>query len=684
MSSINSILDNLQLPLPTPQLLDKEEEKTSFSSRVGWFFLLLLLLAGYSLVLRAHYAPAISHPDANGYWAQGSLIVETGKSYIVPESDAQYLGMHWLLEPTKNIFVGRYPPGFPLVIGLVQHYFGWQASVLVDPVLSVLTLIGVYFTVSNLTRSGGWGLLAATALAINPAFITHALSQISHMPVAFEIVWGFYFLLRWSKSGRLLWIFLAGLILGCIPSTRYADSVVALGVMVFMLLHLKKFPSIWKHYLASFVGVMIPLTPLLVRNQLVLGAFWRTGYNLTNEDRGFGWDYFQQHALGYLQMLQGGGLGMMFALGTLGLFWMLFIKRTRNFSILTLVATTPFIMTYMAYYWAMGVGGGGGPGGGGGGGNVGGAMRFLVPIVPLFVMTGVWMLSQALVTAPKIAKITIPVVLLAMQATMYGSSAMQELHQNFQTHQLLAIATKGIDEISHKDDVVIGNSALLQQIDFVRKWKVADPSLFTGRGGGPGGGPGGGGRGGFPGPGGGMGGGPGGPGGPDGQDQSDQPSPQQQLKREYSAKLYTGSTEAKELKFHDDVLKWANGKDVYVVGTQTEIDEFFPTYGTEKLEIIKRIPTPKPDPAEEAQANNIGGRRGQGNFGGRGGFGNGPGGGGGPGGPGGGGMGGPGGGRRGGGPFGNFITPGEDICIAKLVKAPAVKTTAPASTQSAK
>ncbi len=674
MSSINSILDETALPPPSLDLLDKDEEKTSFASSAGWFMALLVMLAIYAGVLWAHFAPATIHPDANGYWAQGSLIVETGSSYLKSQSDAQYLGMHWLLEPTKEIFVSRYPPGFPLVIGLVQKYWGWEATMLVCPILAILTLIGVYAIARRLTHSGGWGLLAAAALAVNPSFLNHSVEQISHMPVAFEIVWGFYFLLRWSRSGKLIWIFLAGLILGCIPSTRYADSIVALGVIVFMLLHLKKFPKLWKHFIVAFIAVMIPVTPLLIRNQIALGGFWKSGYSLTNESTGFDWQNFNQHALGYLQMLQGSGLGMMFALGTLGMFWMLCTRRYRNFALLTIVATVPFLITYMAYYWAAGVGGGGG---GPGGGNVAGAMRFLVPVIPVFVITGIWMLAESLKSAPTIAKIIVPVVLLTMQITMYGSSGLQEMRNDYEKRNLLAIATKGIESVAKQNDVVIGNNALLQQIDFLRKWKIADPSLFNGNiRGGPGGGPGGGAnRGNFNGP---PMGGPGGMGGgfgmgPDGMggDQSDQPSPMQPLKREYQQKLYPGSADDKELKFHNDVIKWASGQDIYVVGaTMDEINEMFPTYNNEKLEIVKRIATPKAPPEP---ANQQGNRRG--GFGG-GGFGGGPGGmGGGP-----GGMGGPGGGRRGGGgPFGNFITPGQDILIAKLVKAPATQSTVQAT-----
>ena len=239
---------------------------------------MVIAVVAYSLLMAAYFVPAISHPDANGYWAQASLIVKTGRTWFTPESNAQYIGMHWLLTG-KDVYVSRYPPGLAVLVGIVYGLFGWQASVMVNPVLAVLTLIGVYLIGSRLT-SPIWGLVTCVLLAVNTAFAVHALTAISHMPVACCLVWGIYLLLRWSDSGRIAWIFLAGVILGCIPTIRYADSVVALGIGIFLLMHIRKFPNIWRHYLATVVGALISVIPLLVRNQLLFGAFLANGLHI--------------------------------------------------------------------------------------------------------------------------------------------------------------------------------------------------------------------------------------------------------------------------------------------------------------------------------------------------------------------------------------------------------------------
>lgn len=612
--------------IPVPHISDVGSiDPVDASSRLrSWYApaCVTTVLLAYGLFLLLNFAPATLHPDANGYWAQGSLIWQTGHSWFKPESDAQYIGMHWLLLG-EDTYISRYPPGFPVVIGLVQKLLGWQASVLVNPFLALATLLGTYLTLKRLAGPG-WGIVAMLILAVNPAFSVHALTQISHMAVAFSIVWGFYFLIRWSEHHRLMDVFVAGVFLGWIPSTRYADAVVAMAVGIFLLLHIRSSTGMWKHYLAAFVGAMIPILPLLIRNQMLFGAFWKTGYALTNEQTGFSFQNFLDHALPYLQMLQSGGLGMMFSLGMIGMLAMLFVAGRRCVGVLLLASTIPFLLVYMAYYWAMGVGAGGA------GGNVAGGMRFLVPIVPLFVIAGVWVTSLALSNLPKSARVTIPLAILSMQVLMYGSSLRDDIGRSFERKSLLALATHELEQVVPAGSVVIADSSLLQQLDFVRKWKLADASVINNRS------------------------------GPDGgararpignllgftdDNTSDLPSPQQQAKRDARAKLYTGSDRDKQIKFEDDIDAWAGTNGIYVLAKENELSRLLPLAKKQEFEIVKRVETPKPP--VEPQTRNPMSRMGRGGPGGI--VGRPP-------------------GR--GGPFGAFIQPGDTFVIAKWVGTP--------------
>ncbi len=237
---------------------------------------LLLIVAVFCTFVWTHFFPAIYEPDDNGYFAQGTLLSQTGKSYFFPQSDAQYIGMHWLL--TKDgYYISRYPPGIALAVAGIDQLIGYRAAVLFNPFMGILTLVGLFLVVQNWINPL-WALAATTMLLANPTFTHHALSGDSHMAAAALLVWGIYFLLKWSQDQKLRQIFLAGLIFGCVPSIRYPDAIVALGVVTFVFWNARRIPNFRRHFITACIGAGIPIGLLLVRNQLVLGAFWKTGY----------------------------------------------------------------------------------------------------------------------------------------------------------------------------------------------------------------------------------------------------------------------------------------------------------------------------------------------------------------------------------------------------------------------
>jgi 4-amino-4-deoxy-L-arabinose transferase-like glycosyltransferase len=581
---------------------------------------LLLVLAGFALFVKLHFAPAIHEPDDNGYFAQGSLIAQTGRSWFVPESDIQYIGMHWLLTPDGK-YISRYPTGMALVIAAVYKLFGFQASVLVNPAMAMLSLLGTFCVAKRLTTPG-WALAATILLCINPTFTHHAMSGDSHMTVTAIVLWGTYFLLAWRASGKLWQAFLAGLILGCIPSVRYPDSVMALGIGAFLLASINRFPQIYKHYITAALGAMIPVIALLVRNQLVMGAFWRTGYSLTNEQSGFSMEYFTQHFVMYIKNMSAEGLGTLFGLGLIGAAWMVCDRRFRAMGLLVLLTTIPMLLLYMAYYWA---------------GGSAGTMRFLLPTFPIYLLAGIWVLHFASINSPPAVRMTAPVVLIALQLA-WGYSEMSRFATQ-QTYQKtsLAMVTAELGKVAHKGDVVIAQQNLLQHLDFVRDWKLADESIVRG----------------------------GGPGGRMGRmDQGeDMPSPMQQAKLKLRNEKFSGSFEDRQDQFIYELRKWAKGSKVYLVGPERQIrNGVASAAGKDELKILARITLPKaPEMPARNQRGGFGGPGGgpggrQGGFGGPGQIG--------PGGGGPGGFAGPGGGPGGGGMMGGFGSETE-IVIAE-------------------
>ena len=166
--------------------------------RSPWGYLgLLAILVGYSFLIYKNFAPAITEPDDNGYFAQGTLLAQTGRTWFKAESDAQYIGMHWLVTPNEQ-YISRYPPGLAVMIAGVYKLFGYKASLLVNPALSIAALIAM-FMLARRVVSTGWALAATALLAFNPQFVHHALAGDSHMGVTCFLAWASYFLVRWSQ-----------------------------------------------------------------------------------------------------------------------------------------------------------------------------------------------------------------------------------------------------------------------------------------------------------------------------------------------------------------------------------------------------------------------------------------------------------------------------------------------------
>jgi 4-amino-4-deoxy-L-arabinose transferase-like glycosyltransferase len=513
-----------------------------------WVGLGLLLIA-WSVMVGTFWAPAITHPDANGYWAQGTLMTHTGHSTYTLQSHAQYVGMHWLLTE-KGDFISRYPPGFPLVVGLVYESLGWQASTLINPILGLFTLLGVYALGARLA-SPALGLFATALVALNPGFTSHALTDIAHMPVAFLLVWGFWFLVRWSGSHRLRDIALAGLLLGFIPTTRYPDAIVALGVGTFILWHWRRVPRFGLHLAVSVGAALIPIVPMLIRNHLVLGSFWKTGYALTNEQTGFTFGYFTSHAVGYLKLLQNNGLGMALALGLIGMVMLLASGRTRAVGMLLALAGIPFVMLYMAYYWAPGIANGGSA-----------PMRFLVPVVPLFVVASAFALSQMSASVPRAARVAIPILIVSLHALLFGADMVNELRRINQNKVPLAMITESLIGQTEPGDVIISNNQLHQHLEFLQRWKLAESSIVSGRNAGS--------RGAARDP--------------------DDPAPMQQAKNDFRRSLYPDADLA-PTKFRDDVMTWADGAGIYVVGSEADVRRI-PGFQADDWVVIERIELP--------------------------------------------------------------------------------------------
>ncbi len=516
---------------------------------------LLALLVAYLGFCAAHFAPAISCADANGYWAQGTRLAHTGQTWFVPTSDIQYIGAHWLVTE-EGRYYSRYPAGLPVAIALATRVLGYRASVLLNPLFSVLALIGTYFLARRLAGPR-WALLAPLFLALNPTFCRHALQNDSHMAVVCLLAGGLALLVAWSETGSLWRLFLGAVLLGAIPTVRYPEALYALGIGTFLIWRSLSLRRPWLHILVGGLGALLPLLPLMIHNQFAFGAFWNTAYSLTNEQTGFGWSYFRQHAIQYLDAIQGDGLGVLFALGLAGIGALCAYRKRRPEGFLLLLLVVPSTLLYMAYYWAPRM-------------MTAGTMRFLLPTFVCYAVAGAWLLSQLAVRVPQGTLATGTSLLVAIYAVWGGFNLVADTRRDVAQRRALALVTASLEEHAEEGSVVLANQQLLQQLDFVGKWRLAEPGDLSGR-------PQRGRR------------------GPQANSDSAAPSPMQAEKQRIQEERYAGLTPfARLLRTSQELKTWADGHPIYLIGEPEEVQRFEESMvGGNRFQEVARIALPE-------------------------------------------------------------------------------------------
>lgn len=511
----------------------------------------LALAALHFIWLTAHLAPVIMSPDANGYVVQARLIADQGRTSFSTTSPVQFVGMHWL-ETDDGIFHSRYPAGLPIIFAGAWKVGGIRAALLVNPLLASATVLLVFFLTRRMT-SDRFAVLAAVVVALVPVTNQHALDADAHVAAAFFLVGGVVALLRFEGTRSRVAGLLAGVMLGAIPTVRYPEAIVGLAIGAWLLWRIRPVWRIWP----ALLGAAIPLGALLAHNTAAYGAFWRTGYALTNEQTGFGLSYFASHVLPYLQGLSGQGLALMFAFGVAGIAALVVDARRRSEGILFAGIVVPLVLLYMAYYF-----------GGGGIGGAGGNLRFLIPTFPFFAVAAIWLLARVADHLGAAGRAAVAVVA-ALQGVVGVGASQQTLSQAGTSLAAAARARVVAEKEIPNGSVVIVERQLAESLDATGQWKLVEENMVAGVGG--------------PGPGGFGPPGMGGPGGREGmpgrgpmvrspsaeasagvEPAEATPNPQQRGKNRAQLERYAGLTPLeRRTKAWSDLQTWADGKPVY-------------------------------------------------------------------------------------------------------------------------
>lgn len=516
-------------PAGPPSAMKREGRSRGLVVAVG----LAVLHLGWLL---AHFAPAIMSPDANGYVVQARLLASDGRTSFAPESPAQFVGMHWL-ETSDGVFHSRYPAGLPMLQAVAWKIGGLPAALLVNPLLASATVLLVFFLARPLAGEI-CALLAAAVFATIPVVNQHALDADAHISATFFLVAGVLALRSFVAQPQALGRGIAsGVLLGIVPTMRYPEAIVGLAIAGWLAWRIRPW---WRAWPAA-AGAALPLLALLAHNTAAYGAFWRTGYALTNEQTGFGFGYFASHALPYLQALASQGLALFFGFGAAGLVALVVDRRWRADGVLFAGIVAPLVLLYMAYYF------GGGPGGGG---AMAGNLRFLVPTFPFFAAAGAWVLSR-LTRELGVAGYAALGAVALLQLLLAGTSSAQMLARTKATLVAAAKTRALAQEKIPAGSIVIVERTLAESLDATGEWRLVEENFADGRG--P--------RGGM-----GMGIGPRPPGNGfgAGADVEERPSPQQRGRNRAQQERYAGlDASGRRARVWTDLGAWAAGKPVY-------------------------------------------------------------------------------------------------------------------------
>ena len=319
-------------------------------------------------------------------------------------------------------------------------------------------------------------------------------------------MWGLYLLGSWSVSRSLGTALAAGLVWGFLPTVRYPAVLYGLVPLLFLLFDifsrsqerraavfqppderpiddeerslLSEGRSAGLHdwperrirwgYLAMAVGVLIPIGALFWHNQVGFGAFWKTGYSLTNEQTAFSPGYFIQHSVAYIRGLHGEGAGLFFFLGIAGVAALWTRGETRRLGLLLTAALMPITALYMAYYWS-----GGGPQ------QAGASMRFLIPTFFLYTLVGVFLLKCCVDQWPTHARIAVPTLLL-LHAVWGIPTTVQTLRRAEQNGARQVAISRWIGEKVEPGSLVIAQMKIQEQLSVVGDWRLVDEALIGG------------------------------------------------------------------------------------------------------------------------------------------------------------------------------------------------------------
>jgi len=499
------------------------------------------------IFLSFFFEPAISTPDAQGYFTQGKIIATEGKTYLEPQSRLQYIGPHWHSLDNEKYYA-TFPPGFPFIIAIVYKIFGTSATLWINPILASLSLF-IFFLFCKRWLSNSWSFLAMFLLAVNPFYNEHALAGFSHIPLIFFFISSLLVFHKAKKDNSKLFAFLSGILIGIVPTIRYAELVFCI-VFALYGLSLFKFKKILFTTLLLFgISMCIPLGTMAIRNQIAFGKFWVTGYSLAETPALFSLSYLLKNFVPFIIMLLTMGLAVLFPFGIAGLVKLIKNIETKLEGIFFISLLISLTLIYMSYFWPPDPQ----------------SMRFLLPTFPLYTLSATYFVSS--ITKDKL-RWTVLVVTLLITLPWGIFSSLMPLKHSKQQNKILSIVTQSINKNIDEGSIIITNEGICQNLDITHLWKLIDISIL-GK-----------------------------------SDITLKDAPQKPIRNNQAAKTYNNlHSQAFKKQFLKDINKWnTENKPVFIIAYDEEIERLKRTILTgENISEVDEIDLPLPSDFEEME-----------------------------------------------------------------------------------
>jgi 4-amino-4-deoxy-L-arabinose transferase-like glycosyltransferase len=436
----------------------------AFLRRLLPFVCALAVVTLTALVLAAHYVPAFDGTDENGYILSAKRLATQGNLAKHARDPFEFVSPNWV-QTDEGEFHAKYPVGYPLLCAAAYRSGGPAATFLVNPLLALLTILGV-FLLGRAMVDDFAGLLAAVLMAFNPMHLHFGLSALSHTGSVCFAVWGMYFLWRWTQHGGWHNAALTGAFCAYAISIRYTEGLLALPVLAMIAWRGAGEWRTARGPWAGQVGVMTlaavaALGPLFAQHWAAYGSIFSTGYGLCGESTGFGWKWFVVNWRNMLTRLDTGGLYLVFPIGVAGLVWLAGHDYRRG--LFLGLWTVPPILVYTAYYWA--------PEGQGVG-----YLRFFLSIFPSLILS-----ALAVVCRP--GKLRAPGVVLLGAFVLLVSfvNSREALPQLERAQQKLLFARATSDLARQRvptNALVLASSRILNFLEFAGDWRLYSQDFF--------------------------------------------------------------------------------------------------------------------------------------------------------------------------------------------------------------